>query len=163
MSRAQVVIVVAGIALAVFILELVRRRRLREEYSWLWILVAIGYFLLAIWPGLAERVATLLGSTSAVSAFTFLGFLFLFLICVQFSVQISRLTEQNKNLTQQIAVLDGEVRRLEQEGDGQESADPQEWQIDAECVDDRSRRLVPRTDQHQPARESLAGVGGPSR
>jgi hypothetical protein len=159
MSRAQLFVIIAGITLALFILEMVRRRRLREEYSWFWILAAIAYFLVAIWPELAEWVAKLIGSTSTVSAFSFLGFLFLFLICVQLSVQLSRLMEQNKNLAQQIAVLDGEVRRLERELDLQKTADPQEEeQTDAERVDGRSRRLVPRTDQHQPAGESLAGV-----
>lgn len=159
MSRAYVFVTIAGIGLAIFILEMVRRRRLREEYSWLWILTAIGYFLLAIWPGLPEWVANLIGTKSTVSAFTFLGFLFLFLICVQFSVQISRLTEQNKNLAQQIAVLDGEMRRLARELDLQKAVALEEQeQTDAERVDGRSRRLVPGTDQHQPASESLAGV-----
>ena len=135
MSRAQLIVIVAGVALAVFILEMVRRRRLREEYSWLWILAAIGYFLVAIWPELAEWVAKLIGSTNTVSAFTFVGFIFLFLLCVQFSVQISRLAEQNKNLAQQIAVLDGELRRLEQERDEQEIVDPtEEGQENAECI-----------------------------
>jgi hypothetical protein len=151
MSRAQFVVIGAGVALALFILEMVRRRRLREEYSWLWILAAVGYFLLAIWPQLAQWIAGFIGSTNPVSAFTFLGFFFLFVLCIQFSVQISRLTEQNKNLAQQIAVLDGEVRRLERERDIQESEDLQGELADAERLDDRSRRLVPRANQHQPA------------
>jgi hypothetical protein len=156
-SRAYLFVIIAGIGLAIFILEMVRRRRLREEYSWLWIVTAIAYLLLAIWPGLAGWVARLIGSTSTVSAFTFLGFLFLFLICVQFSVQISQLTEQNKNLAQQIAVLDGEIRRLEREMDVQKRAGlEEEEQTDAERFDGRSRGLVPGTDQHQPASESLA-------
>ena len=31
------------------ILELVRRRRLREEYSWLWLLTAAIMVLLVVW------------------------------------------------------------------------------------------------------------------
>lgn len=109
MSRVQFFVIASGIGLLVFVLELVRRRRLREEHSWLWLLTAIGYFLVAVWPGLAVWLAGLFGSTNPTSVFTFLGLLFLFLTCIQFSVQISRLTEQNKNLVQHVAILDSEL------------------------------------------------------
>lgn len=115
MSRTQVFAVICGIVLVLLVLELVRRRRLREEYSWIWLLTAIGYLVVALLPVLAEGVAKAIGATRAASAFTFLGLLFLFLIAIQFSVQISRLTEHNKNLAQQIAILDSELRRLADE------------------------------------------------
>jgi hypothetical protein len=112
MSRTQLFAIICGIVLLILVLEMARRRRLREEYSWLWLLTAIGYLLVAVWPGLAEWVSRLIGATRPASAFTFLGLLFLFLISVQFSVQISRLTEHNKDLAQHIAILDSELRRL---------------------------------------------------
>jgi hypothetical protein len=112
MSRTQIFVIFSGIALLIFVLELVRRRRLREEYSWLWLLTALGYLLVAVWPDLARWVGELLGSPRPVSTFTFLGFFFLFLIAIQFSVQISRLTERNKDLAQQIAILDCGLREL---------------------------------------------------
>jgi hypothetical protein len=113
MSRTQLVAIFSGILL-VLVLEMVRRRRLREEYSWLWLLTAIGYLLVAMWPGLADWVSRSIGAARPASAFAFLGLLFLFLIAVQFSVQISRLTEHNKDLAQQVAILDSEVRSLTQ-------------------------------------------------
>jgi hypothetical protein len=125
MSRTQLFVIICGIALSVFILEMVRRRRLREEYSWLWILAAIGYFLVAAFPGLAARVAGFIGSNDPVSTFTFIGLFFLFVICIQFSVQISRLTEQSKNLTQQVAILDSELRVLTAANDSEHTAEQQ--------------------------------------
>jgi hypothetical protein len=112
MSRTQLVAVLSGVALLIVVLEMVRRRRLREEYSWLWLLTAVGYLLVAVWPDLGVWVAGAIGSDNPLSTFTFLGLLFLFLISIQFSVQISTLTEQNKNLAQQIAILDSEIRKL---------------------------------------------------
>ncbi len=123
MSRTQIFIVVSGIALLAVVLELVRRRRLREEYSWLWLLTAIGYLLMALFPDLAAWVGTIIGSDRLVSVFTFLGFFFLFVIAIQFSVQISRLTEQNKDLAQQIAILDCEQRKQAEDGEGSLSLD----------------------------------------
>ncbi len=111
-SRTCILVIVSAIALLLLVLELVRSRRLREEYSWLWLLTAVGYFLVAVWPDLSGWVAQFIGSTNPVAAFAFLGLFFLVLISIQFSIQISRLTDQNKDLAQQIALLDSELRRL---------------------------------------------------
>ena len=112
MTRTHVFAILSGLGLLLFVLEMVRRRRLREEYSWVWLLTAIGYFLVAAWPALSVWVARILGLTGPGSAFTVLGLFFLFVLSIQFSVQISRLTEQNKDLAQHVAILDSEVQRL---------------------------------------------------
>ena len=117
MSRTQILAIISGVVLLVMVLELVRRRRLREEYSWIWLLTAIGYLTIAAVPRLIERGAVLLGSVRPTSVFTFLGLFFLFLVSIQFSVQISRLAEQTKDLAQQIAILDSEIRRLSRSQD----------------------------------------------
>jgi hypothetical protein len=124
MSRTQILAIISGVVLLVMVLELVRRRRLREEYSWIWLLTAIGYLTIAAVPKLIERGAVLLGSVRPTSVFTFLGLFFLFLVSIQFSVQISRLAEQNKDLAQQIAILDSEIRRLSQSQDGGANTPP---------------------------------------
>ena len=113
-SRTQLLAISSAVGLLIIVLELVRRRRLREEYSWIWLLTAIGYLAIAIVPGLIEWVAGAIGSVRPTSVFAFLGLFFLFLVSIQFSVQISRLAEQNKDLAQQVAILDSELRRLGQ-------------------------------------------------
>ncbi|NLF13588.1 MAG: DUF2304 domain-containing protein [Anaerolineaceae bacterium] len=150
--------IASAIALSLVILELVRRRRLREEYSWLWILAAIVYTLAASWPGFGLWLARFLGSSNPVSAFAFLGLGFLLLICVQFSVQISRLTEQNKNLMQQLAILDGEFKALAAQQDDEQTEPEKEEETHAQRSDHRPGRLVPGVDEHEPAGETLARV-----
>ena len=113
-SRTQLLAIISAVGLLIIVLELVRRRRLREEYSWIWLLTAIGYLAIAIVPGLIEWVAGAIGSVRPTSVFAFFGLFFLFLVSIQFSVQISRLAEQNKDLAQQVAILDSELRRLGQ-------------------------------------------------
>lgn len=129
MSRAQVFVLVSGVALLLLVFEMVRRRRLREEYSWLWLLTALGYLAVAVFPDLQMTVANLLGSVNPVSAFTFLGLLFLFLISIQFSIQISRLASQNKDLVQHVAILDAEIKSLTA---AQRSIDAQEVELPVE-------------------------------
>lgn len=110
MGRTQIVAVVTSALLLFFVLELVRRRKLREEYSWLWLLMAFGYLLFSLVPGLINSIGTQLGTVRPTELFEFLGIFFLVLICIQFSVRLSRLTDRNRRLAQQIAILDTEFR-----------------------------------------------------
>ncbi|MEW5986341.1 MAG: DUF2304 domain-containing protein [Chloroflexota bacterium] len=112
MDRVQIIGLVSSIFLLGYVLELVRRRKLREEYSWLWLLTAVGYLVTAAVPGFTQWVARLIGATRPTSAFTFLALFFLSLLCIQFSIRLSNLTERSKHLTQQLAILDSDVQEL---------------------------------------------------
>jgi hypothetical protein len=112
MSRTQIIVVVSAVILLVYVLEQVRRRQLREEYSWLWLFAAVGYFAMAVVPPLSMWLANLVGSANAVSAFAFLGILFVVSISVQYAIELSKLTTRSKDLAQQVAILDSEVQAL---------------------------------------------------
>ena len=47
-SRQEVMAALLSVGLMVIIFELVRRRKLKEEYSWLWMLTSVTIFILAI-------------------------------------------------------------------------------------------------------------------
>jgi len=118
MVRAQILGLVSSVFLLLFVLELVRRRKLKEEYSWLWLIMAVGYLLILSVPSLPEWIADITGAERPISAYTFLGIFFLFLICIQFSVRLSHLTTQNRQLAQQVAILDGELQAYMAKGEG---------------------------------------------
>jgi hypothetical protein len=100
--------IVASVSTLLAILELVRRRRLKEEYSWLWILTAVGMIVLSGWYGLIEWLTHLIGAVTATTTLFLFGLLFLLLISVHFSTVISRLTQQVRRLTQELALLSAE-------------------------------------------------------
>jgi len=94
-----------------FVLELVRRRRLREEYSWLWLLTAGVMVLLVAWYKLLIVITRVVGAVTPLNTLLLCAVLFLFAIAVHYSVIISRLTTQVKNLAQEQALL---AMRLEE-------------------------------------------------
>jgi hypothetical protein len=94
-----------SVLLVVFIVELVRRRKLREEYSWLWLALSVAMFVLALWPDLLDFITGLIGAVLTTSTLFFFALVFLVLINIQFSVEISSLRSQVKNLAQQLALL----------------------------------------------------------
>ncbi|HUK62333.1 MAG TPA: DUF2304 domain-containing protein [Dongiaceae bacterium] len=91
------------------IVELVRRRRLREEYSWLWLLTAAIMVLLVVWFPLLKLVTTVIGAATPINTLLLFAVLFLFAIAVHYSVIISRLTSQVKNLAQELALVSARV------------------------------------------------------
>ena len=103
----------AGLVAALLMLtifELVRKRRLREEYSWLWLVIGLVIACSALVPYKALLlVANSMGSNYPPAAIFFLGFCGMTLLCLQFSVRLSRMTEQIKNLGQKVALLEAEV------------------------------------------------------
>jgi len=102
-------------ALVVFamLLELVRRRRLREEYAWLWLLTGAAMILLLSWYRLLIFVTWVIGAVTPLTTLLIFSTLFLLAIVVHYSVIISRLTTQMKNLTQELALLSTRVDRID--------------------------------------------------
>jgi hypothetical protein len=110
--RNKIVALLVGLGLLLIIIELVRRRRLREEYSWLWMLTAGVIIVLSLWFDLLRWITHLIGAIVPSSTIFLFAFVFLMLISLHFSVVISRLTDRNRELAQRYALLELEVREL---------------------------------------------------
>ena len=104
----RVFAIATSLATLLGILELVRRRKLKEEYSWLWILTALGMVALSSWFGLIERLTHLIGAVTPTTTLFLFGLLFLLLISVHYSTVLSRVTQQVRRLTQELAILSAE-------------------------------------------------------
>ncbi|HET7343162.1 MAG TPA: DUF2304 domain-containing protein [Methylomirabilota bacterium] len=102
------------------VLELVRRRKLREEYSWLWLLTAGAMLLLVVWYRLLIAMTRLVGAVTPLNTLLVFAILFLFAIAVHYSMIISRLAAQVKNLAQELALLSAQLdeRRAPGAGEG---------------------------------------------
>lgn len=109
--RQKVLAIVLGVGLILLIFELVRRRKLREEYSWLWMLTGLVIFILAIWYDLLVFITRLVGATLPITTLFFFGLFFLILINLYFSIKISTLANQVKELAQRQAILDSQINK----------------------------------------------------
>ena len=119
MERIQVFSILASAAVCIIIVELVRKKKLMEKYSLIWIFSAVILITLSLWRNLLERLADFLGIYYAPTAlFIVLSFCGLGLL-VHFSIAISKLTEQNKILAQEVALLKNEVQTKNESGSAQ--------------------------------------------
>ena len=111
-QKAQIIAAVGTVLLLILVIELVRRRRLVERYALLWMSAAIVMVVLAIWNDALGFVADTLGIQSPPNALFLLGLAAVLGMILNFSVAISRLSEETKILAQLAARLDTELRAL---------------------------------------------------
>ncbi len=111
-ERQRFLAIVLASTILLLVLELVRRRKLREEYSWVWILVSLVLLAIATNEAVIVGISRAIGSATGTSTLFFGAILFLLLLALQFSVRLSRLTHRQRTLAQRLALLEQEVDRL---------------------------------------------------
>ena len=109
--KQKVFAILAAVVLLVLIVELVRRRKMREEYSFLWILTGVSILILTIWYDLLLFFTELIGAVLPTTTLFLLGVMFLVLISIHFSVKSSRFTFQIEDLSQKLAILEEKIDR----------------------------------------------------
>jgi hypothetical protein len=107
-AQQKVFALIMSAGLFLLIIELVRRRRLAEEYSVLWLLTGVVIAALVIWYDLLEWLTRLIGAVTPTTTLFIFGIIFLMLINLHYSVKITKLTSQVKNLAQKIAIDENE-------------------------------------------------------
>jgi len=98
---------------------LVRSRKLKEEYSVLWLFASILMFILVIRYEWLVALTDLIGAALPTTTLFISSIIFLILIAVQFSIKISALTDLVKNLAQDNALLRAELSDLEKRAGGE--------------------------------------------
>jgi hypothetical protein len=117
----QFIAIAVSISLFLYILFLVRNKKINEEYSLLWLFSSIIFIVFSIWRYGLEYFARLIGIAYPPAALFLILLLAVFLILIEFSVNISKLTEKNKILAQEMALLRHELEALEA---GKQADDP---------------------------------------
>jgi hypothetical protein len=112
--RVTIVGVIASLVLILVVLELIRGRRLKERYALLWLATGIALLVLSAWRGGLNTIAGWLGVTGYPPAVLFaVATLFIFLVLLHYSTVISKLTDENVELAQRIALLEERVSGLD--------------------------------------------------
>jgi hypothetical protein len=108
----------ASILAFVLVLELVRQRRLREEYSLLWLATAFVMIVISAWRDLLHSLSSIVGITYPPNLLFLLAALFTLMLMLYFSTVITRLTQENKDIAQEVALLRHELESLRAEQHG---------------------------------------------
>ena len=105
LTRPQLIVALAAVALALYVLDLVRRRRLSEDFSLLWLVSTAGIALLAFSTGILRAVTHALGILYESSTVFAAGIGFAVVLLLYLSVRLSRLSQENVLLARELALL----------------------------------------------------------
>lgn len=108
----RVVALAVGATFLIAVLNLVRRGRLKEEYTPIWVLVACGIMLSAVWFDGVRLLTLAVGAWTASSTLFFLGLLFLLVLSLNYAVRLSGLSGRMSALAQEVSLLREEIGRL---------------------------------------------------
>jgi hypothetical protein len=112
LSRTQVITALGAVLLALFVLDLVRRRRLSEEYSLLWVMATTVIAILGFSTPLLTWITRALGFMGESSTTFAFGLAFSLAMLLYLSLKLSRLGFENHALTRDLALLRHEVESL---------------------------------------------------
>lgn len=105
MDLTKIVSLTISIGIFAFVIWLIKERRLREKYALLWLFTSLFVILLTMSRRVLETTALTLGIYYPPSLLFLVGVLFLLMVAIGQSVSLSRLSESNHKLAQEVALL----------------------------------------------------------
>jgi hypothetical protein len=107
-------IVAALVTLAV-VIELLRRRQLRERHAIWWLVAGTLALITGIFPFILFWAAEVLGIGLPTNLVFFVSIAILVIVCIQHSAELTRLESKTRTLAEAVALLDLRIRDLEAE------------------------------------------------
>jgi hypothetical protein len=103
---------ITAIALLALVIELVRRRKLVEEYAFVWLIGTSALLTLSLWRQILHRVAAWMGIFYPPAVLLLLLILLGYLGALYFSIVASQQRRQIARLVEDLAIFSAEVREL---------------------------------------------------
>ncbi len=108
-------LIVLAITLIVLIRQ-IRAKKLELEYTLTWLFLLFVLLIFVLFPGLQNWLSAVMGIAVPVNMIFFLGFCFALIIMFRLTKAVSKMSVENKKLTQKIALLE---KRLDKQEDKQ--------------------------------------------
>lgn len=110
-TRLQILAIFGSLFLLISIIQLVRRERLKEGYSIIWLVVASFMVAFSLHAGLLQWFSSLVGISYAPAALFLIALTGLVLLSLHFSLLICRFDKRIRRLAQEHAIMKQELLR----------------------------------------------------
>lgn len=105
--------IIASVATFAIVIEMLRRRRLRERHAGWWIVAGLFAIIISVFPSTLRFASELLGFEVPVNLVFFLSLFILFLVALQHSSELTQLESHNRSLVERLIVLELKVKELD--------------------------------------------------
>jgi len=104
-----------SLAVVLFLIYLMRKRRLREKYAILWLVLAALVIIVGAFPELVFLLTRAVGVEVPSNLVFAVAIVFLLLVCIQLSTEVTAVQEQTRTLTEEVALLRMDIEKLRAE------------------------------------------------
>ena len=104
--------ITASVATFAIVIEMLRRRRLRERHAGWWIVAGIFAIVISVFPDTLRFASEILGFEVPVNLVFFLSLFILFLVALQHSSELTQLESHNRSLVERLIVLELKVEQI---------------------------------------------------
>lgn len=101
-----------ALAIVAFVLEMLRRKKLREKYATLWLFIGALTVVLAAFPQLLSIASGLVGVQLPSNLLFILSILLLLGVCLHLSWELSGLEDETRSLAEEVAILRTQIERI---------------------------------------------------
>lgn len=112
----------AAVAVLVFIISMLLRRRLREKYATLWLVIGFAILVLSLFPSLLLGLADLLGVEVPANLIFALAIVLLVGVALHLSWELSLAEDEVRRVAEDVAILRADVAELQRAVGGQGDA-----------------------------------------
>ena len=112
MARIQMIAIAISVLFLLYIVRLIIKGKLREEYSIVWIVCTVILVLFSFWRDGLDVVSKMVGILSPPNLVFTAAIFAIFIYLLHLSVVVSKLHAQNKQLAQDIALLKEKIGKL---------------------------------------------------
>ncbi len=113
-TQIQAIAIIISIFFLLMILYLIKNKRIKEEYSLLWIFFSIVFVVFSLWREGLDYIANYIGIAYPPAALFLILLMAIFLILIEFSIIISKLSDKNKTLAQEIGLMKLEMKMMKE-------------------------------------------------
>lgn len=110
--RIQYLAILGSLLMLIGIVELIRKKRLKEEYALLWLFGGGIFLFFAVWRMGLHHLSYFIGIAYPPVTLLLLILMGAVAILVHYSIVITKLSKQNKRLTQELGLLRWELETL---------------------------------------------------
>lgn len=106
-----------ALAIVALVVEMLRRKKLREKYAVLWLVVGVATLVLAAFPRLLNIVAEFVGVQLPSNLLFTMSILMLLGVCLHLSWEISVVEDETRTLAEEVAILRAQVEAMSEPRD----------------------------------------------
>ncbi len=110
--RLQLIMVVSSILFLVYVIHMVRNKKIELKYILIWLLAGVAFIMLSVFPSILFWISQLLHIVEPVNTLFLSIIFFMLLIIFTLTVAISRNANRVKSLTQEIGIMKFQIEKM---------------------------------------------------